>query len=85
MLREYDQHYGTDYYTTLSVYLQCACNRSKAAQQLFISRNTMDYRINKIRELLTLNDNDGEECLRLQLAFKACELEEFLSRRTVNR
>lgn len=82
MLREYDQHYGTDYYLTLSVYLKCACNRTKAAQQLFISRNTMDYRINKIRELLLLNDNDGEECLRLQLAFKSCELEEYLSTRT---
>lgn len=80
MLREYDRHHGTDYYTTLYAYLQCACNRTKAAQHLFISRNTMDYRINKIRELLSLNDNDGEECLRLQLAFKAYEIEQRLSK-----
>lgn len=79
-LREYDRNYGTDYYATLYAYLQCACNRTKAAQQLFINRNTMDYRINKIRELLALNDNDGEDCLRLLLAFKAHEIEQHFAK-----
>lgn len=79
LLRKYDRQYGTEYYKTLHTYLQCACNRSKTAQELFISRNTMDYRINKIRELLMLKDNDGEECMQLLLAFKARELKDHLS------
>lgn len=84
MLLDYDKHFGTDYYTTLRVFLQCAGSRAKAARQLFISRNTMDYRMNKIRELLQLNDNDGEECLQLQLAFKAHEMEACLLNRAVD-
>ena len=75
ILCEYDQRCGTEYYRTLQAYLQCACNRASAARMLYINRNTMDYRINKIREMLELSDYDGEECLKLYLAYKARELE----------
>ncbi len=79
LLSEYDRHYGTNYYLTLYTYLQSACSRSRSAQRLYISRNTMDYRMNKICEMLELNKYDGEDCMRLYLAFKAKELENTVS------
>lgn len=75
LLNEYDRRCGTDYYLTLYTYLQSACSRTQAARRLYINRNTMDYRMNKIREMLKLNDYDGEECFKLYLAFKAREME----------
>lgn len=76
VLRDYDKRFGADYYLTLYTYLQCACNRTQAAQRLHINRNTMDYRMNKIREILELGESDGDECTNLYLSFKAHELRE---------
>ena len=76
ILADYDRRVGTDYYLTLQTYLQSGCSRTQAAKRLFINRNTMDYRMNKIREMLELDDFNGEEYLKLYLAFKARELEE---------
>ena len=78
LLYEHDRRFGTEYYLTLYTYLQSACSRTQAAKRLYIKRNTMDYRMNKIREILDLNDYDGDECLKLYLAFKAQELEKAL-------
>ena len=75
LLNEYDRRLGTDYYLTLYTYLQSTCNRTQAARRLHISRNTMDYRMNKIREMLEFIDYDGDEYMKLYLAFKAQELE----------
>lgn len=75
LLNKHDLRFGTDYYHTFYTYLQHACNRTQAAHYLCISRNTMDYRMNKIRELLNLSDHDGDECMKLYLAFKIRELE----------
>jgi purine catabolism regulator len=76
LLTEYDLRYGTDYYLTLHTFLRNACNRTQAARQLCVQRNTIDYRMSKIHELLGLKAHDGEDYLKLYLAFKAEELEE---------
>jgi sugar diacid utilization regulator len=75
ILTEYDSRYGTDYHMTLHTFLRNACSRTQTAQHLHICRNTIDYRMNKIRELLDFNAHNGEDCLKLYLAFKAEELE----------
>ena len=41
------------------------------AGKLFIHRNTLLYRLDRIAEILDLNYNDSEQMLTFQLALKA--------------
>ncbi len=54
---------------TLEVYLACNANANDAAEKLFLHRNTMHYRINKIRKILNNNLTDLSTYLELELAF----------------
>jgi purine catabolism regulator len=59
----------------LDVYFQCQGNITKGAQQLFIHRNTMIYRLDRIRSLLKHWDLENpEEVLTLQLGILAAKL-----------
>ncbi|MCC8042981.1 MAG: PucR family transcriptional regulator ligand-binding domain-containing protein [Oscillospiraceae bacterium] len=53
-----DKQRGTEYVKTLEVYLNCNCNLVKAAEDLFVHRNTMVYRVEKIKSLLEIDFND---------------------------
>lgn len=53
-----DRLHNTEYVKTLEAYLRSNCNLVKAAESLFIHRNTMVYRIEKIRTLLEMDFND---------------------------
>lgn len=57
-LEEEDTAKGTCFYNTLKEYLLCGCNVGMAAKHLYIHRNTMIYRLTKIRELLDIDIND---------------------------
>lgn len=50
-----DKEQGTDRLKTLQVYLDNERSFITAAQELFVHRNTLVYRVNKILELLTDN------------------------------
>ena len=54
---------------TLETYLNCNCNANAAAETLFIHRNTMRYRLDKIKKILGSEINDMSACLELKLAF----------------
>ena len=61
-----DNDHNTDYVQTLKVYLSLNCNLTKAAETLYIHRNTMVYRIEKIRNLMGIDFNDmtaKSECM----------------------
>lgn len=61
-----DRTHNTEYVKTLEAYLRCGCSMVKAADELYIHRNTMVYRIEKIRTLLGIDFNDMEakcECM----------------------
>jgi sugar diacid utilization regulator len=75
-LTAYDKRFGTEYYRTLFVYLQQACSRTNTADKLFIHRNTLRYRLEKIGEILDTDIADGEELLKLYISFKQQELGE---------
>lgn len=70
---EYDKSNGTDYYTTLYEYLINGTNKSITAQKLYIHRNTIVHRINKISEITSLNLENGDDCLKLLLSYKIRE------------
>ncbi|MDO5388406.1 MAG: helix-turn-helix domain-containing protein [Clostridia bacterium] len=53
---------------TLETYINCNCNANAAAEILYIHRNTMRYRLDKIKKILGSNINDLSVCLELKLA-----------------
>lgn len=69
-LLTYDRANGTDYYNTLHEFLKHAMSKSKTANKLYIHRNTMDHRIQKITQLIGVDLTDGDECLKLFLSYK---------------
>lgn len=54
---------------TLETYLEHNCNANAAAEALFIHRNTMRYRMDKIKRILDDDINDMSTFLELKLAF----------------
>lgn len=56
---------------TLRVFLECGGEKKKAADALFVHRNTLDYRLKKIGSMLNCDLGDPEVMFRLRLAI-AC-------------
>lgn len=54
---------------TLNVYLQCEHNLGKAAELLYLHRNTLQYRINMIQEYLQNDLKDSDLCKELLFSF----------------
>lgn len=54
---------------TLSVYLHCEHNLAKAAELLYLHRNTLQYRINMIQEYLQNDLKDNDLCKELLFSF----------------
>jgi DNA-binding PucR family transcriptional regulator len=69
-LQKYDAENGTSLIDTLDKYLIHVNDPVAAAEALFIHRNTLLYRINKIKELTGLDLNNGDTRLKVQLSLK---------------
>lgn len=69
-LLEADAASGSFLCDTLACYLDFGGNSTKTAQSLFIHRNTLAYRLNKIKELLPGNLKDSLFLSELQIALK---------------
>jgi len=54
---------------TLEAYLEHNCNANATAEALYIHRNTMRYRMDKIRKILEDDISDLSVFLELKLAF----------------
>ena len=52
-IREYDEKYGGQLLKTMLVYLWEGCSITKSASRLHVHRNTLNYRLRKIRDLLS--------------------------------
>ena len=59
---------------TLHVYLDERCSLTRTAQRLNLHRNAVAYRINRVFELLEVNQDSPDDLLLLQLACRAREL-----------
>jgi hypothetical protein len=66
VLTSYDKEHSTDLFTTLQVYLENNGNIKQSADALFIHKNTMNYRINKIREIMNSDLSNMVE-LKIQM------------------
>lgn len=68
VLCRYDEAHGTELCRTLYAWLSCFCNNITTAQRLFVHRNTINYRIERIRQLVDIDLDDPGSCLRVLLA-----------------
>ncbi len=80
-LLEYDDIYKTSYVEDLNTYFRNGKNIVKTAEALFIHKNSMYYRINKIEKILGKSLKDDEVCRTLQLSLQLYQYREILERR----
>ena len=69
-LTDYDARKGTELVHTLEVYFACQGNIQKTAETLYLHRNSLAYRLRRIKELTGLDPDDLEDRFQLQLALK---------------
>ena len=70
ILGDYDREHNTVLLQTLNVYLCCRCNIAESAGCMFIHRNTMNYRMAKINELVHLDYSDANVFFHLMYSFR---------------
>ncbi|WZL75078.1 PucR family transcriptional regulator ligand-binding domain-containing protein [Clostridiaceae bacterium 35-E11] len=73
-LLEYDQSNSGDLVETLEVFLKCNANASQASKQLFIHYKTVLYRLERIREITSIDLENNEERLEIQIGLKILRL-----------
>ncbi len=74
---KFDREYGGDLYKTIKQYVKCHGNVGDIAEKMHLHKNTVRYRVNKIRELLDMEE-DGDFDLQISIAFLADELKQQL-------
>jgi DNA-binding PucR family transcriptional regulator len=72
-LREHDRTRRSDLVLTLKTYFAAGGNASEAADRLFLHRNSMLYRLERIQKLTGLDLKDDKVALALQLGLLAME------------
>jgi hypothetical protein len=79
ILRDYDREHGTEYCFTLRCMAEGYANQKQLASQLFIHRNTLQYRIDRIRELVDVDLENPDERIRISLTYRLMEAKEAMS------
>jgi DNA-binding PucR family transcriptional regulator len=72
-LAEHDRERRSDLVRTLRVYFAAGSNASVAADRMFLHRNSMLYRLERIQKLTGLDLKDHRAALALQLGLLALE------------
>ncbi|MFC7681799.1 PucR family transcriptional regulator [Paenibacillus sp. GCM10028914] len=67
---DHDQIHGTSYMLTLENHFLNNLNVTETSKAMFLHRNTLIYRIDRIKEILNVDLKHSEELLRIQLALK---------------
>jgi purine catabolism regulator len=67
---DHDERHDSDLVPTLKAYFATHGNLSKTAEVLFLHRNTVSYRLQRVEEITGLRLDDEEDRFRLQLALK---------------
>lgn len=62
-----------DLMKTLEVFFECNMNVSDTARKLYMHRNTIIYRLNKIKNVIGLNPLSFRDAVQLYLAFLSCQ------------
>ncbi|MCI9133330.1 MAG: PucR family transcriptional regulator [Lachnospiraceae bacterium] len=70
ILSRYDHANGTDFYHTLEAYLACGCSVKDTAQKLFIHRNSLNYRLERIRQLTQADLDHSKVRFLLEMSYR---------------
>lgn len=68
-LIQYDRKKGSELYQTLRIFTKCGFNKAKTSAELFLHRNTVNYRISQIEQICGLDLSNTEELFALQFSF----------------
>jgi len=74
MLTVYDRKHHTEFAHTLDIYLREERSQSRTAARLNLHRNTLTYRLQRIRELLTCDLDEENVRLHLLLSFRFSDI-----------
>lgn len=66
-LEDYDREHNSDLIRTLTVFFAMNANASEAAERLFLHRNSMAYRLDRIQQITALDLKSPETRLALRL------------------
>lgn len=69
LLRQYDHKNNTQLYHTLCVYLETGGSIKQTSERLYIHRNSMVYRLNRIMEVCQINPDDNDTRLLLRISY----------------
>jgi hypothetical protein len=69
-LRDYDIQNDSSLYETLRMYLECKYNLKQTSLRLFIHRNSLTYRMEKIIELTKINLDDVNTLFWLEMSYR---------------
>ena len=78
-LKQFDEQNGHDLCSTVRIFLEKRLSTTETAKELFLHRNTMFYRLERIKEVLGADPRDLQVSLSLTLAFhleKLLEIDE---------
>ena len=73
-IANYDQRKGTELLNTLETYLECAGNLTRTSSRLFVHRNTLIQRLERLQSLCDIDLQERSNWLTLQIAIKVFQL-----------
>lgn len=68
-LIEYDEKNGTDYVKLLEIFFMKECNIVETAKATFCHKNTMAYKINKIKDIMGLDITKNKNRAKIMVAY----------------
>ncbi len=75
-LQAYDNRHDTNYFDTYYMYLQCDRNVVRASQELHIHRNTLMYRLDKIHDLIRLDEENMPQKVHMLMSMMMLQHQE---------
>ncbi|HZU70116.1 MAG TPA: GAF domain-containing protein [Ktedonobacteraceae bacterium] len=73
-IANYDARKGTDLLDTLETYLECAGNLTRTSNRLYVHRNTLIQRLDRLQSLCDIDLQERSNWLTLQVAIKVYKL-----------
>lgn len=78
-LKAYDIKHHSEYCETLKIYLETHLNAVQASRRLFIHRSTFLYRLDRIKELISIDFEDEDMLFYLMMSFRMLSLRRDIS------
>ena len=70
---------ATELVKTIAAFLECNGNLTETSNKLFIHRNTLKYRLERIRDITQIDLDDSENRLMLHLGLKMNQVINYLT------